>query len=127
MNLWVAMSSQALTQYRMKHPIRYAVLAHMLGFFALCGLSACDTLYYGEPIAGMTITETHYTDAQALAEVCGYAEACAFVVGNSCHLHLPLAANGDVMHREHEVSHCTGRLDAPSAAHRGGYSNSTGY
>jgi len=79
----------------------------------MVSLLACSALYYPEPISGMAITETLYTDAQKIAEVCGEALACAFVVGNSCHIHLPLAANGDVLHRDHEITECYGRIDTP--------------
>ena len=76
----------------------------------MLSIAACSALYYPQD---MVITESHYSDAQKLAEVCGDALACAVIVGNSCHIHLPLAANGDAMYREHELNHCAGKLDAP--------------
>jgi len=62
---------------------------------------------------GMVITETHYTSTSALYAVCK-AEACVFTDEKTyCYMHLPLAANGDPMYREHELSHCAGRKDPP--------------
>ena len=80
-------------------------------------LTGCASLYYPHPeyTEGMRFTETHYTDAQKLAEVCGDAKACVFHVPNKvCDMHLPLAADGSVMYREHELSHCYGRIDSPN-------------
>ena len=62
---------------------------------------------------GMVVTETHYTDAQEIYSVCA-AEACVFTDQQTfCDMHLPLAANGDPMHREHELMHCGGHVDSP--------------
>ena len=64
----------------------------------------------------MVVTETHYTDAQALAAVCGGTSlACVFTdEATYCNLHLPLAANMEPMYRWHEITHCAGRKDQPS-------------
>jgi len=64
---------------------------------------------------GMLITETLYESAQALQEVCGAGtEACVFTdYSTFCDMHLPVAANGQPLHREHELRHCAGGEDAP--------------
>jgi len=81
--------------------LRYVILLLLTG----CAYTLPD---------GMVVTETHYTDAQELAAVCGDAQACAFTnYTTTCDMHLPLAANGDPMHREHEITECAGRIDAP--------------
>ena len=60
------------------------------------------------------VTETYYSDAQKLAEVCGDNLACSFTdMKTFCDMHLPLAANGDVLHRDHEITECYGRIDTP--------------
>jgi hypothetical protein len=93
--------------------IRLFVLLHLIGFYTL----ACSNLYPTDLPVGMTLTESHYTDAQELAAVCAPADpnarACAFVTTTTCDIHLPLAANGDPMHRVHEIAHCSGKLDPP--------------
>lgn len=67
----------------------------------------------------MVLVEHHYTDWPTLAAICGGdAEACAIVAGNVCTIHLPLAWNGDPLHREHEISHCAGKVDAPKPIKR---------
>ena len=79
-------------------------------------LTACDALYYKPPLPqGMVVTESHYTDAQELAAVCGDRPACVWTnYTTTCDMHLPLEANGDPMHREHEITHCGGRRDPPT-------------
>lgn len=65
--------------------------------------------------ADMVVTTTTYTDPQKLAEKCKGAEACVFTdMLTYCDMHLSLAANGEPMHREHELTHCAGRKDPPS-------------
>ena len=64
----------------------------------------------------MKLTETYYSSPQELAAICGEALACAFTNGTTfCDMHLPLAANGDIMHREHELTECYGRKDVPNS------------
>lgn len=78
-------------------------------------ISGCDELYSTDLPEGMVLTETHYTDPQKLWDACGgMMQACArtdFVT--FCDIHLGLAANGEPMDRDHELSHCAGRKDAP--------------
>ena len=51
----------------------------MLALLSLC-LSGCNSLYYPEPIDGMTIRVHVHDDAQALWDACGkMVEACALV------------------------------------------------
>ena len=77
-------------------------------------LVGCDTLYYRKLPEGMVVNAYTYTDAQKLAKYCGRANACAYTdLKTYCDLHLPLAANGDVLYYDHEITHCWGRLDAP--------------
>ena len=77
-------------------------------------LSGCAGLYHKPLPEGMVVNEYHYTDAQKLAKFCGFAKACAYTdLKTYCDLHLPLAANGDVLYYWHEITHCGGRKDAP--------------
>ena len=63
---------------------------------------------------GMVITEVHYSSSVELAKICGEAQACVYTDQKTyCEMHLPLAANGEPLHREHEITHCAGRLDPP--------------
>jgi len=81
----------------------------MIAVVLLVLLSGCA---YQLP-QGMVITETHYNDTQELYAMC-QAEACVFTDTETfCDMHLPVAANGDPLHREHELMHCSGHIDAP--------------
>jgi len=64
---------------------------------------------------GMVVTQTVYDDIWELREVCGDGvDACVFTDAKTyCDMHLPAAANGEGMYREHELSHCGGRVDSP--------------
>ena len=85
----------------------------MLALLSLC-LSGCNSLYYPEPIDGMTIRVHVHDDAQALWDACGkMVEACALVRKQHCDVHLPERAG---FAWDHEVTHCFGRQDAPQYA-----------
>lgn len=82
-------------------------------------LAGCESVYNSTVPEGMTLVEVHYSDWPALAAVCGGdAEACAIVDGDVCTIHLPVAGNGDPMHRDHEIRHCSGQIDAPKPVER---------
>ena len=91
-----------------------------LPIFSLAlALTACSNFDYTLP-EGMVVTETLYSDTDKLFDVCGYgpngkpALACSFSDYRTvCNIHLPVAANGEAMHRVHEITHCGGREDAP--------------
>ncbi len=72
-------------------------------------LSGCNSLYPTELPEGMELTETHYTSSTELRDVCGASDACAFTNHSTfCDIHLPLAANGEVIerYRIEEIGHC---------------------
>jgi hypothetical protein len=96
------------------------MIRKFVGLHIILALSACSSLYDTTLPDGMTLYEFHYSDPQELARACGDANACAFVNSISCAIHLPLAANGDPMYRDHELRHCSGGLDAPKAVKRHG-------
>ena len=74
-------------------------------------LTGCNSLYYPEPIDGMTLKIHVYQDADKLAAACGYdGDACAHRRGMTCDIHIPERAGYTW---DHELTHCFGRQDAP--------------
>ena len=75
-------------------------------------LTGCNSLYITELPEGMELTETHYTDQQALYAACGKAvPACVMTDHKTyCNIHIPLAANGEPIerYRMDELNHCAG-------------------
>lgn len=83
-------------------------------------LPACESVYNAKMPEGMKLVEHHYTDYQKLVIACNpaygraeHTEGCAYVDWDTCTIHLGLAGNGDPMHRDHEIRHCNGGVDAP--------------
>lgn len=83
-------------------------------------LTGCETVYNSVMPEGMTLIEHHYDDWAELSEHCDGGEGCAIVnvMDWTCTIHLPVAWNGDPMHRDHEIRHCSGQLDAPKSVKR---------
>lgn len=82
----------------------------MIRLLPLLLLTACT---YPLP-KDMKVTETLYADPMKLYAACGQFGACAESDRETyCYMHLPVASNGEPMGRDHEISECAGRLDAP--------------
>ena len=63
---------------------------------------------------GMAVTETLYADPMELYAACGQFGSCVETDFETyCDMHLRQAANGEPANRQHELTHCAGRLDAP--------------
>lgn len=100
---------------------RTCAVVMILAIISLMGCSHVTKHAYKPLPVGMILVEHHYTNYQELVYACNppfgwkeHKEACAYVSGNLCTIHLPLAWNGDPMYREHEISHCAGKIDRPA-------------